>query len=151
MTGEVGSEVSLGSGPGCGGLSLRAGWCSRVAQGRSAEPGGLQFPECTAPRPLDWVWGPLEGLHLASRARSPKLLVRWRALLSVQPGSSVCHCSPPCSLARFLPRKLPLQHPQKKKKKKALASLAWRLRSGILCKHRVRVICSWNSGSGRDF
>lgn len=36
MTGEVGSEVSLGSDPGCGGLSLRAGWDRRPS--RSAAP-----------------------------------------------------------------------------------------------------------------
>lgn len=53
-------------------------------------------------------------------------------------GFSACHGSPPCSLARFLPRKLLFYS------KEALASLARRMWGVIRCKHRARGVRSWN-------
>ncbi|KAL6038947.1 hypothetical protein STEG23_010036 [Scotinomys teguina] len=67
MTGEVGSEVSLDSGLSRGGRSPRAE-CDREAKpGQSAEPGGLQFPACTAPGPLGWVNLEISDLKLVSQ------------------------------------------------------------------------------------
>lgn len=100
-------------------------------QGRSTEPGGLQFPACTAPRPLDWVWVPLyfEGLHLASRARSPQLLVRRRAVLSAQPVLSLS-LQPALLFGAFPAAQAPFTA-SPGKIIEALASLAWRLWGGI--------------------
>lgn len=134
MTGEVGSEVSLGSDSGCGGLSLRVGWDRRPS--RAAAPSREDYNSRRAPLRDHWtgsrclfilrvsIWLPALGPHSF-----------WfgGALCCPPSRSSACHCSPPCSLARFLPRKLLLQHPQEKNRglgQSGLEVVGWDLNTG---------------------